>query len=324
MVGTSNFYFQLAGRFRRSKPVYPVWSVSPETSRVRHPSRPKYTYRARGRSGATPDRLRLLQSTQDNGAVWAARTRTAKSSQQRRSVAKISATIASLGIVMGGYALTQTNAPPVQSAKFLTPFQQSPTLNPGPFADTLQLSPPANLASPPVVSAAPPYLVTGTASQNRPRLRRLPIQPRISDIAPALGQSPRPSTRPEIVATASEAPDMTRPLQLVQPVAAAPFVCGGCESSAPVFEGVTFAVQSADPASAATRRLISALAAYHVDLRGSDIAYSQSEVRFYRPQDAEAARYLAGQYNAQSVDLTWITSAADTPRIDIILAGSTN
>lgn len=243
----------------------------------------------------------------------------------KRSVVTFSATIASFVIVLGGFAVTQTPALSPRYATALTAFQQTPTRGPVAFSDTLQMTQPANLGSAPVISSTPPYLVAASATQSvkpSPQLGLSHGQPRVSGTAPVLGQAPALLDAPAVAAATSSLPELALPARPALPALMEPFVCAACDSAVLAFDGVNFAVQTADPVSVTTQRLIAALAAYDVDLRASAIAFPSSEVRYYRAQDADAARILAAQYDANLVDLTWIGSQNETAQIDIILAGS--
>jgi hypothetical protein len=230
----------------------------------------------------------------------------------------------SLGIVLGGYVILQVTLPTPLPDPGLAALQQAPALDTVVADDSLQVTQPANLGRAPSVPMTPPNLVAEPVEQRSPEARQLPPPPLLSETAPGLGQAPEVLDVPAVIAMTSRAPATTLPARPAQPVALSPFVCVTCNRTIPAFDGVSFAVQTNDAASATTTQLVAALVEYDVDLRTSTIPFPSSEVRYYRAQDAAPARALAGQYDARLVDLTWIASQSGTPRIDIILAGSSD
>lgn len=324
MAGTSNLSFPLFAGFRQSRSVRAIWPAIVADPPVRHASRPKYICRTRGSDGVTSLGARHRPPSLDYSTVWAAQTEAAKFSLRMRSVAKISATIMSIGVVLGGYAVMQITPSSPQSTPALARLQQAPALDPIAISDSLQLTQPANLGRAPSAPTMPPYLVAKPAGQPAPQSRPLQIRPQVSKTAPTLGQSPEVLAAPAVVAATYSTPVTMSPLRPAQPVALDPFVCVNCDSAIPAFDGARFAVQTSDVNATTTVQLLAALAAYDVDLRTTAILFPSSEVRYYRTEDAEPARALAGRYDANLVDLTWIASRPDIPRIDIILAGSSD
>lgn len=326
MTGIFHLSSPLLFGFRQTRPAYAVWPTADVAQPIRHPSRPKHVYRPRGSRKPTARGAKPRQAYLNQPAAWAERTSPTKAKRKLRAAATIGATFVGFGMVIGGFALTQANAPAPVFATAPAPYQQPPTMPSATFNDRLQFSVPANLGGAPAATTMPPDQGINPEASRRqttdPLLRVAQGQPRVLDAAPALGRTPTETQSPTLVAHTSSGPGTTPPALLVRPAASDPFDCIPCSTALPTFDGVTFAIQTSDVTASATQRLLAALALYDVDLRISAISFPRSEVRYYRAQDADDARILAGQYDASLVDLTWIASHDDPARIEIILAAS--
>jgi len=325
MADTCNPSSLLSLGLRQARGSNNVWQTTVASQPVRHPSRPKHRYRPRGSNHASTHEPRLHQSATDHSATWVAQSSRAQSSRKQRSIAKLGATCLGFGIALGGLSITQAYLTEPRVGPDVAPFQQAPEIGTIAFGEISEMVRPANIGGAPAISALPPELPMMSnrqSSQATTSPHASPSPPDLVSAAPASVQGAITSDRPALKITSSSVPDTTPPTRMALPAPDDPFVCAACEIAIPAFDGVKFAVQATDISTVTAQRLIAALSIYDVDLRASPIAFPRSEVRFYRAQDAEPARILAGQYDANLVDLTWAASPAGAATIEIILAGT--
>ena len=286
-------------------PEAPVWPRMVACPAVRHPSRPKVRYRPRSlfvpSNQAHPENA-FTQIERNETSYWEQRTAlAAKDRATRRKKAAIYTGVAIAGLMTlaGSYTVTRQPSPPAQVAVLNLELPQvlpEMTVDAPVIESVARFSPPAQA---PVLGAP---------------------QPGIMNLAPQSLQPPRATLLPTFNLQTARTPAIVTSAPMTAPQQDDAFVCQSCAPAFPQFNQVRFAIQVTDATAERVQNLMRDLGQYERDLITSAIPIVDNQVRFYRAEDAQAARVLASRLDADLVDLTWFAPGSDIAKIDILLS----
>ena len=323
MVRTENFSTPIWANKQAAQPVVAAWQTPAPLSPTRAASRPKIPYRPRGHIRQKPNMppaAGMVTRNTDASAFWVAFANA--QTQQRRGPSQKAilisgSTALGVGIVLGGIALWQTPAADQQLPQQQVSALANPTLIP---------DAPASLPRPSPIVAAPVTPSIPNAPQ-APQMPQMPARqsviatpPQVLANAPSMASAPATPNAPVLAAKTDQVPAIVTPRGVTPPAAPVPATCTACTPPLPTFGAVRFDILVNNSTSADVAAITSALATYDLAVRTTDIALTQSQVRFYRAQDAANAAALASRYNALVVDLTWVSTQSPPAKIDVILA----
>ena len=290
-----------------------LWPQRVPTEPKRHPSRPRYRYRARG----------TRQAHAAKAGVWPPQTSAVVQHNYARTGAVAGAVLTPLLIVLalapsfpvGQFDAPRTANPPMPFAvQSILPSLPDPAIGVG--ANLLASSPES-----PTPAANRTVAFDGGTLPSLPfQLKEPPATPFVLAQAPALPAIGAPRDTVAIASAASTPLVIVLPAPLSPPEPDTAFVCGTCATAFPQFDQVSFAVFVADTEGPQTRELVENLATYDMTLARPSIPITQNAVRFYRQQDAGPAAALAAIHGAALVDLTWFSPGTEIARVEIMLA----
>ena len=307
MVLTPNLKTPFRLGFQRERPEAPVWPQSASFPAVRHPSRPKVRYRPRGSvmpSNHVHPENAFAQIEPKETSYWEQRTAlVAQERATRRNKVTIytGVVIASLITLAGSYTVATQPSTTTQVAELnleLPDVLSEMTVAAPVIENVASLSPPAQT---PVLEAP---------------------QPGIMKLAPQSLQPPTATLVPTFGLQMERAPEFVKSVPITAPQQDNASVCRFCAPAFPRFNQVKFAIQATDATADHVQNLMSDLGQYERDLIPSAIPIADNQVRFYRAEDAQAARVLASRLDADLVDLTWFAPGSDIAKIDILLSTS--